>query len=124
MSNATQTDATGSVDHQIQTKLAELAELISVQQYGSDGPPKALTFREIEQAGYEAAQLAAAKFETTVTDQQQHHFNGPQQCPGCGQHCQAEDSVERELLTRLGPVKLSEIKFHCNACRRSFFPSA
>jgi hypothetical protein len=28
------------------------------------------------------------------------------------------------LLTRLGPVALSEIRFHCNACRRSFFPSA
>jgi len=64
MSNATLTDATGSVDHQTQNKLGELAELISVQQYGSDGPPKALTFREIEQAGYEAVQLAAAKFET------------------------------------------------------------
>jgi len=124
MSKAAANSVAPTVDRQIQTKLAELAELISIQEYGPDGPPKDLKFREIERAGYQAAQLVAAKFETTVSQQHQQHFDGPQPCPQCGGECEAEGLAERQLLTRLGPVGLSEIKFHCNACRRSFFPSA
>ena len=124
MSEAAPNTVAPSVKHQIQAKLAELAELISIQEYGPDGPPKELKFREIERAGYQAAQLVASKFETTVRAQHQRHFDGPQACPQCGGECEAEGLAQRQLLTRLGPVDLSEIKFHCNACRRSFFPSA
>jgi hypothetical protein len=124
MSEANQTAAQPTVNQQIQKKLAELAELISIQEYGPDGPAKELTFREIESAGYQAAQLAAAKFEATVTAQHQQHFGGDHPGPQRGGQCEAEGLAERRLLTRLGPVNLSEIKFHCNACRRSFFPSA
>ncbi len=124
MSEAAPNTVAPSVKHQIQAKLAELAELISIQEYGPDGPPKELKFREIERAGYQAAQLVASKFETTVSAQHQRHFDGPQACPQCGGECEAEGLAQRQLLTRLGPVDLSEIKFHCNACRRSFFPSA
>jgi len=113
-----------TVNQQFQAKLSELAELISIEEYGPDGPPKDLTFREIERAGYQAAQLVAAKFAATATAQHQQHFDGAHACPQCGEQCEAEGLVERQLLTRLGPVNLSEIKFHCNACRRSFFPSA
>lgn len=124
MSEATESATDLTVNAQIQEKLAELAELISIQEYGPDGPPKDVTFREIEQAGHQAAQLAAAKFEATATEQHQHHFEGIQPCPQCGADCEAKGFAERQLLTRLGPVNLSEIEFHCNACRRSFFPSA
>jgi hypothetical protein len=72
----------------------------------------------------EANQTAAAKFEATVTAQHQQHFGGDHPGPQRGGQCEAEGLAERRLLTRLGPVNLSEIKFHCNACRRSFFPSA
>lgn len=124
MSNAPEATSGGAINAQIQKKLAELAELISIQEYGPDGPPKDVTFREIERAGHQAAQLAAAKFEATATDQHQQHFEGLQPCPQCGVDCEAKGFAERQLLTRLGPVNLSEIEFHCNACRRSFFPSA
>ena len=124
MSKVADSKAQQGVNQQIQKKLVELAELISVQEYGPNGPPKELKFREIERAGYQAAQLAAAKFEMTVAEQHQRHFDGAQRCPQCGDQCEAEGLAERQLLTRLGPVNLSEIKFHCNACRRSFFPSA
>jgi len=113
-----------SVKDQIQQKLDELASLVSQDRYGADGPSKETTFREIESVGYEVAQLAAAKFESTVTKQHQQHVESVQSCPQCGQSCEAADAAERQLLTRLGPVGIEEIKFHCNACRRSFFPSA
>ncbi len=124
MSQSNLGSASLSVKAQIQQKLAELAELVSEDRYGADGPGKETTFREIESIGHQVAQLAAAKFESTVTRQHQRHFDSDQPCPQCGQQCQAESQIERKLLTRLGPVALSEIKFHCSACRRSFFPSA
>lgn len=124
MPNATDSTTKLTINAQIQEKLAELAELISIQEYGPDGPPKDVTFREIERAGHQAAQLAAAKFESTAIEQHQYHFEGLQPCPQCGADCEAKDFAERQLLTRLGRVELSEIEFHCNACRRSFFPSA
>ena len=125
MSEAPISAGPSTISQQIQVKLAELAELVSLEQYGPGGPPKDLTFREIENTGYQVAQLAAAKFEATTTQaHQQQHFTGTQSCPQCGIDCEAEGSAERRLLTRLGPVDLSEIKFHCNACRRSFFPAA
>ena len=116
--------APASISQQIQEKLAELAELVSIEQYGADGPPKELTFRDIERVGYQVGQLAAQKFESAATQQHQQHFDNDQLCPQCGTLCHPQKPVERQLQTRLGPVRLSEIPFHCNACRRSFFPSA
>lgn len=123
MSSVTSNSSNRSVKEQIQQKLTELAELVSVDHYGADGPGKETTFREIESVGHQVAQLAAAKFESTAAQQHQRHFESDQPCPQCHQLCQAESLLERKLLTRLGTVDLSEIKFHCNACRRSFFPS-
>lgn len=124
MATTAQENSKPSVDQQIQAKLAELSALVSQQKFGPDGPPKDLTFREIEALGHQAAQLVAAKFEAAVSDQHQQHFQGEQPCPQCGELCQVEGQVPRQLLTRLGPVELNEIKFHCDACRRSFFPAA
>jgi len=124
MPKSTETTAADSLNAQIQAKLSELTALISEQKFGPDGPAKNVTFREMEQAGHQAAQLVATKFESATTKQHQRHFEGAQPCPQCGNECQAKGFAERQLLTRLGPVDLSEIEFHCNACRRSFFPSA
>ncbi len=124
MSTAGQNSHQLSISQQIQQKLEELAELVAKQEYGNDGPPKDLAFREIEEVGYRVGQLAAQKFESVASERHQQHFEENQPCPQCGQVCSPQGKVERQLVTRLGPVKLSEIRFHCNACRRSFFPSA
>jgi len=123
MSKTDQNELHSTISQQIQQKLSELAELVSLEQYGEQGPPKELTFREIENVGYQVGQLAAQKFEAAATRQHQQHFDDPQACPGCGEFCQPQATVQRQLLTRLGPVELSEIRFRCNSCRRSFFPS-
>ncbi|GIW98868.1 MAG: hypothetical protein KatS3mg111_2201 [Pirellulaceae bacterium] len=113
-----------SLERKIQQKIVELAELVAQREFGADGPGKNVTFREIEEIGYQAAQRAAREFEVAATKQHQQHFQEEQACPQCGQAWPLLDVVDREILTRLGPVKLSELKFFCNACRRSFFPSA
>ena len=117
-------EAKSATQTKIEQKLKELADLISEQEYGPGGPPKDLTFREIEQAGFEAAQRTAAQFQATATAQHQRHFEGSQPCPKCDAQCEPNGLLQRKLLTRLGPAVMTEIEFHCNACRRSFFPSA
>lgn len=44
-------------------------------------------------------------------------------CPTCGEVCLAK-SLRRQLRSIDGSVDLAELKAHCHACRRDFFPSA
>ncbi|RMF44305.1 MAG: hypothetical protein D6753_02940 [Planctomycetota bacterium] len=73
MSTGDQNTQQPCVKQQIQRKLEELAALVSQQEYGPDGPPKDLTFREIEEVGYQVGQLAAQKFESVVTARHHQH---------------------------------------------------
>lgn len=107
----------------LQSKMQEVAALVLREHFGAEGPPKDMTFREIEELGFRVAQLAAREVQEAATEQHQAHYHDPQDCPQCGRKCQPKDPVERKLLTRLGPVRIAEIEFHCDACRRSFFPS-
>lgn len=43
-------------------------------------------------------------------------------CSQCSQPGRYEGTRQRPLLTRRGPVKISEPVYHCPACRRDFFP--
>lgn len=124
MSETLQKRKRGTLSQQIEEKLAELAKLVSMQEYGPDGPPKELTFRQIEATAYRVGQHAAKMYEESATEQHQRHFQERHPCPQCGSACEPEEKVPRKLLTRLGPAELLEIRFHCDACRRSFFPSA
>lgn len=116
--------AKGIISGKIQKKIEELIELVSREKFGEEGPPKELTFREIEEIGFEVGQLAAQTFESNTVEQHGQHFTSEQSCPTCGRLCDPVPKKQRQLITRLGPVEFSEIPFHCNACRRSFFPSA
>ena len=118
-----QSDGRSALEGKLQEKMAELAELAMKEHFGEEGPPEELTFREIEEVGFRIARMAAASFATDATKQQQRHFEGDHPCPQCGAECEPRDESTRRLLTRIGPVDLSEVEFHCNACRRSFFPS-
>lgn len=44
-------------------------------------------------------------------------------CPHCGRSCDRVADRERNLITRRGEVALTEAKYHCDRCRRDFFPS-
>lgn len=100
----------------------ELTATAMSEHFGPDGIPKAITFDEIESLGLQIAQNVSETFSHAATAGHQRHFQNQQPCPQCESNCEAEDPVERKILTRLGFCRISEIKFHCNACRRSFFP--
>lgn len=107
----------------VRTKMQELADLVSREQYGEQGVPLEVTWTEIEDIGHEIGQLAAAEVDQTLQRSHAEHFDDPQACPACGRKCKT--SVEpRALKTRDGTADLSEPTCFCNACERSFFPSA
>lgn len=103
-------------------KLNELAQLISHEKYGQEGPPVDLTWAEIEDVGHEIGRLTATEVDQTVQRQQADKFDHPHDCPQCGRQC-SPGVKHRALETRDGPADLSEPVCYCNACKRSFFPS-
>lgn len=113
-----------AISLKIKQKIKELAELVSLEKYGPDGPPRELTFRQIEQLGHEVGQLASTTIDSVLQTQHATYFQQPEACPGCGAVCEASPTRSRELLTRHGATTLEEPQFHCSACERSFFPSA
>jgi len=115
---------TKTISPKIIEKIKELAELVALENYGPQGPPLELTFREIEQLGHEVGQLAATTVDSLIQTQHADHFQQPQACPQCGQACQLAGKQLRRLLTRYGEATLDEPCFRCHACERAFFPSA
>ena len=106
----------------VKAKVAELAELVAREKYGADGPPLDLTFSEIESIGHAVGKLTANSVDTTIQEQHAEHFSAPQPCPQCGKLCEA-NSQKRVLQTIDGEATLTEPSCHCDACKRSFFPS-
>lgn len=112
-----------AVSPQVAQKLRELASLIAQEEYGEEGrPPLETTFAEIEEIGHQAGQLLAGVIDQQFTATHAEYFTEPQTCPQCG-GLQDASSRERKLITRDGPVVLSEVACHCPECRRDFFPS-
>ena len=44
-------------------------------------------------------------------------------CPQCGQQGRYRGDRQRELLSRRGPVTLTEPEYFCPCCRQAFFPA-
>ena len=118
------TNESEAVSQAIEQKMKELTELIALKEYGCEGPPKDLTWRQIETVGHGTGQTIAQRIAAAIQQEHREHFEAAQPCPQCGQECCQSDEVERELETLDGKVRVNEPQFHCNACRRSFFPSA
>lgn len=103
-------------------KLNELSPLISREKYGQEGPPRNLTWAEIEDVGHEIGRLTATEVDQTIQRQQADKFDHAHACPQCGRRC-SPSVKHRTLETRDGPADLSEPACCCSACERSFFPS-
>jgi hypothetical protein len=107
----------------VKAKASELAALVAREQYGPNGPPRELTFTEIEAIGHGIGKLAAHTVDSTIQEQHAEHFSQPQPCPQCGKLCESIPQ-QRALQTIDGETTLSEPSCHCDACKRSFFPTA
>jgi len=107
----------------VRQKLQELAELISLEQFGEEGIPKEITFSEIEEIGHQVGQLAAGAMDQSLPLWHAKHLAAMEPCPQCGEDCQVQQR-QRSLQTRDGTVTLDEPVCHCSRCARDFFPSA
>ncbi len=107
----------------VRRKVAELAELVTLEEYGPEGPPLELTFSEIEALGHAVGRYTATSVDQAVQEQHAGHFDEPQLCPQCGRRCEVGEK-ERPLQTLDGEASLREPVCDCDACKRSFFPSA
>jgi hypothetical protein len=108
----------------VRAKMAELVELVAQEEYGPDGPPLELPFSQIELLGHYTGRCVAQQVDAAVQQRHaQRHYVDEQACPQCGQRC-GLDSKTRPLQTLDGEARLSEPACYCNACQRSFFPSA
>ena len=105
------------------TKMRELSQLISEEKFGNQGPPVEITWAEIEDIGHAVGRLAATEVDQVLQRQHAEQFDGSHACPTCGRQCGVAVK-HRALETREGPVDLAEPVCYCNACERSFFPSA
>lgn len=123
MFKAEQAKDSNAIKEAIEQKIKELTDLVALQEYGCDGPPKDLTWRQIETLGHGTGQTIAQRVAAAIQEEHAEHFQGQQPCPQCGQACCTNERVERHLETLDGRVRIDELQYHCNACRRSFFPS-
>ena len=107
----------------VRRKLQELAELISLEQFGAEGIPKEITFSEIEEIGHQVGQLVAGTVDQTLQLRHTKHLADVEPCPQCGEDGKIQQR-QRTLQTRDGTVELDEPVCHCPRCERDFFPSA
>ena len=70
-----------------------------------------------------AAELGDAMATALVEQQSLPHVDETEpSCPKCGKPGRPKGTRERELITKRGPVTISEPEFYCPCCRKAFFP--
>ncbi|MGB3012487.1 MAG: hypothetical protein E4H19_15915 [Chromatiales bacterium] len=73
-----------------------------------------------------AAQLGDAVATTLIEQQSAAHVEvaatEEANCPECGKQGRYRGDRERELISRRGPVAISEPEYYCPCCRKAFFP--
>jgi DNA-directed RNA polymerase subunit RPC12/RpoP len=78
---------------------------------------------DIEDAMVRIGDLVAREFGMQKLAQHTSQAAAYPQCPDCGHEGVLVGERSRDLITRRGPVPLSEAKYRCPKCRRHFFPS-
>lgn len=99
----------------LQALIAEfLAEQVAEGELGID---------EIEEAMVALGDAVAREYAARAIARQTASPPAEPPCPDCGHPGERAGQRERELITRRGPVPMSEAKYRCPQCRRHFFPS-
>ena len=83
----------------------------------------ALTIDEIEDAMVELGDAVAREYAAQQLARQTANPPPAAGCPDGHERGEGVGQGEGELLTRGGPVPVSEAKYRCRQCRRHFFPS-
>lgn len=65
---------------------------------------------------------AVAKKLIEIKSADRPEVNNASICPQCGKEGRYQGMRERELISRRGPVMITEPKYYCPCCRKDFFP--
>jgi hypothetical protein len=110
--------STREIQERIETFVRELAE-----EFGAVDDSNALSWLDaVETRAVELSDAVARGL------MQQQLANRPVEeaeptCPQCGQSGRYRGSRERPLVTRRGPLTISEPEYYCPCCRKAFFPA-
>ena len=106
----------------VEERVKELvAELLAEEAAEELGRPQ--NINDIEDAMVRIGDLVAREFGKQQLAQHTDPVATQAQCPHCGHEGVRVGIRSRDLITRRGPVPLTEAKFRCPKCRRHFFPS-
>lgn len=95
----------------------QLCEEFEVDASDGDCWLDAVENRAIEVGDAVSAALLARK----ATDRRCVHEESS--CPQCGQSGRYVGDRQRELISRRGPVTITEPEYFCPCCRKAFFPA-
>lgn len=126
--------------HQLKDeKIRELTDVVegwgrilAEQAYGPQGPGLDVDLAGMEDLGVAMQHALIKGLCEELTQRQAEGLPKSQPCPNCGRECQAEspektpkpETSQRTIQLRHGTFELSEPRFVCRSCNRSFFPSA
>lgn len=106
----------------VEERVKELvAELLAEEAAEDLGRPK--NINDIEDAMVRIGDLVAREFGMQQLAEHTRQTVTQTQCPDCGHEGVLVGPHRRDLITRRGPVPLTEAKYRCPKCRRHFFPS-
>ena len=98
---------------------AQLQELFAEEL--DDQPDSVKTFDDLETVSVAVGDELSRMLLEASTRRHKHQAQVAK-CPDCGKECSCIDQEPRVLQARRGEVTWQEPNFHCNRCRRSFFP--
>ncbi len=101
----------------------QMAEHLSQEIYGGEGPPLDSDIDEIEDLAVLAARAAFDAVIARALALQNQQLPEQLPCPKC-QRASPVAFQERTIQGRMGPATIQEPACHCSACDRDFFPSA
>ena len=99
-----------------------VAEVLAEESAGGSGA-RLENINDIEDAMVRIGDMVAREFGTQKLAQHMGETAAHCQCPDCGHEGVLVGDRSRDLISRRGPVPLTEAKYRCPRCRRHFFPS-
>jgi hypothetical protein len=105
---------------ELQTRIAAFARELAAE-FGEVDDSEALSWLDaIETRAVEIGDAVHAELVQQVSASRP--AEGESICPQCGQLGQYKGKRRRELISRRGPVAISEPEYFCPCCRKAFFP--
>lgn len=109
------------IGHQLRARIEELALQLAEEFGEMDGGDGDCWLDAIENRATEIGDAISV----ALLAQQSRRLPAAEEatCPQCGKKGRHVGDRRRELISRRGPVTITEPEYYCPCCRKDFFPS-